>query len=156
MRLLLKTAFAAGLTVMLLGATPTRVANPLQLMNYIIGQWNCTSDAGGRRTTYTATYSYAVNGQWLRTVNTSANYSSEDMMTYGNRTWRVIDMEPTGMASVLEGPDTGLAHIVMQTKYPKPGLNVTFDRQSMTHYTLSFSGTMNGKPARWVDTCTKR
>ena len=156
MSALFKAATSAALAGMLLGATPTRAANPMQLMSYLIGRWNCSSYAAGQRTTYTATYSYALGGTWLRTINRSKNSTSEDMMTYGARTWRVIDMEPTGMASVLEGPDTGLAHIAMKTAYPKRGLNVTYDRVSMSRYTLTFSGTLNGKPAKWIETCTKQ
>ena len=156
MRVLFKTAFAAGLAVSLLGAAPLRAANPLQLMHWIVGNWNCSSVAGARRTTYTATYSYALGGTWLRAVNTSNGSVSEDLLSYANRAWRIIDVEPSGMASVLEGPDTGLAHIALQTKYPKSGLNVTFDRLSTSKYTLTFSGMMNGKPARWQDVCTKR
>ncbi len=156
MRTLLRIAFACGLAATLLGATPIRAADPLRLMSYLVGTWNCTSNAGSGQTTYTATYSYAIGGKWLRTVNTSKGYSSEDLMSYTNRVWRVIDVEPTGSASVLEAPDTGLAHIAFRTKYPKPGLGVTFDRASFTRYALTFSGVMNGKPANWKDTCTKR
>jgi hypothetical protein len=91
----------------------------------------------------------------MRTINTSAKSQSEDMMTYVNHGWTVIDMEPTGTMSVLTAPDTGLAHIALTTRYPKPGLSVTYDRVSMTKYTLTFAGTFGGKPAHWVDTCTK-
>jgi hypothetical protein len=144
------------LAALLLGATPTAVANPIALEQYLIGTWNCTSAAGSGMQNYTATYSYSMGRHWLRAVNTAKNSTSVDFMSYANRTWTVIDVEPTGDYSVLEAPDTGLSHQAYVTKYPKPGLHVTFDRQSMTHYTLTFSGTMGGKPAVWKDTCMKR
>lgn len=146
---------AAALGALLLGAAPTRTADPLQLMHYIIGTWHCTSTQNGRQSTYTATYSYALNGGWLRSVNTAGGYTSEDLMSYANKTWRVIDVQPGGMASIVEGPDTGLAHIAMHSTYPAPGFNVTFDRQSTSRYTLTFSGSLGGKPANWQDVCTK-
>jgi len=77
------------------------------------------------------------------------------MMTYANQRWMVVDMEPTGMMSVLDATDTGAAHIAMRTAYPRPGLTVTFDRLTKKRYTLKFGGTLGGKPAHWVDTCTK-
>jgi hypothetical protein len=150
-----KAALSASLAAMLLGAAPLRVADPMTFMKFLVGRWNCTSTVAGKTQTYTATYAYALGGKWLRTINSSKGYSSEDMMTYGNHEWTVVDMEPTGAMSVLKAPDTGAAHIAMQTAYPKPGLNVTFDRASWTKYSLTFSGTLNGKPAKWKDTCTK-
>lgn len=155
MQRILTAAGAAALAALLLGAAPIRTADPLQLMHYIIGTWHCSSTQGGQPQTYTATYSYALGGRWLRSVNTSHDSTSEDFMSYADKTWRVIDVQPSGTASIVEGPDTGLAHIAMHSTYPGPGLNVTFDRQSMSKYTLTFSGTLAGKPANWQDTCTK-
>jgi hypothetical protein len=139
----------------LLAATPTRVADPMKFMSYLVGKWNCTSGTGDKTQRYAAQYAYVNGGAWLRTVNTSKQANSEDMMTYANHRWVVIDMEPTRLWSVLSAPDTGAAHIPLQTEYPKPGLKVTFDRISRVKYTLTFGGTLNGKPAKWVDTCTK-
>jgi hypothetical protein len=155
MRVFFKTGLAAGMAFALLGAAPLRSANPLQLMHWIVGRWNCSSIAGSQRTTYTATYSYGLGGTWLRAVNTSHGSVSEDLLSYSNRTWRIVDVEPSGTVSVLEGPDTGLAHMALSSKYPKTGLNVTFDRRSTSKYTLTFSGMMNGKPAHWQDVCSK-
>jgi hypothetical protein len=155
MQMLIRTAAAAGLAALLLGAAPVRPANPMHMLNYLVGRWNCTSNAGGTKAAYTADYSYAMGGAWLRGINTSKGSTSEDLLGYSGHTWRVIDVEPTGTASVMEGRDTGLAHIAMHTKYPVPGLNVTFDRRSFRNYTLTFTGTMNGKPAKWQDVCTK-
>jgi hypothetical protein len=155
MQTLFRTALFTALAGMLLGAAPVRTADPMTFMRFLVGRWDCSSTVGGKTSTYTATYAYALGGKWLRTINTSKAYSSEDMMTYANHEWTVVDMEPTGMMSVLKAPDTGAAHIAMQTAYPKGGLNVTFDRLSWEKYSLNFAGTMNGKPARWKDTCTK-
>jgi len=132
-----------------------RAASPMKLVGYLAGRWNCSSTVGHTTTRYTADYAYALGGKWMRTINGSSKYHSEDMMTYVNRGWTVIDMEPTGTMSVLTGPDSGVAHIALTTRYPKPGLNVTFDRLSMMKYTLTFSGTLSGKPVHWVDICTK-
>ncbi len=155
MHVFFKTAAAAGLAALLLGATPVRTANPIHMLGYLVGRWNCTSNAGGQSTTYTATYSYALGGTWLRAVNSSKEGNSEDLLSYQPGTWRVIDLDATGAAMIMDGHDTGLAHIVMQEKYPQTGLQITFDRQSLRKYTLTFGGTMNGKPAKWQDVCNK-
>lgn len=156
MRSYIRAIVIALSTLGLLGAAPLRAADPMRLMNYLVGHWNCSSTAGGTTTTYIADYSYVIGGNWMLTVNTSKKYKSEDMMTYANRQWTVVDVEPARTMSVLRGPDTGLAHIALTTVYPRPGLTVAFDRQSMTSYTLTFGGTQNGKPAHWIDRCTKR
>lgn len=156
MYMLFRTAAAAGLAAMLLGATPVRTANPIHMLNYLVGQWTCTSNAGGLTTTYTAAYSYALGGTWLRAVNTEKEGSSEDLLSYAKGTWRVIDLDQSGEAMVMDGRDTGLAHIVMQEKYPRTGMQIAFDRHSFTKYTLTFSGAMDGKPAKWQDVCTKK
>lgn len=153
---LFRPLLLAGLAAMLLGAAPVRVANPMTFLNFLTGTWTCNSIAAGTASEYTAKYSYALGGKWLRTINSSKGSNSEDMMTYSGHRWTVIDMEPDGMSSVLVAPDTGAAHIAFTAAYPKPGLNVTFDRISTTKYTLTFSGTMGGKPANWKDTCNKR
>jgi hypothetical protein len=138
-----------------IAASPTRVADPMQFMHYLVGRWNCSSTTAGKTTTYKAQYAYALGGQWLRTINTSGSSSSEDMMTYANHRWMVVDMEPFRAASVLAGPDRGAARITLTTVYPPRGLTTTFNRVSFTKYTLTFGGTLNGKPAHWVDVCTK-
>ena len=145
--------FAAAL---LTAAVPTRVADPMTFMHFLIGRWNCTTTLGGNTTTYTAEYTAVLGGQWMRTINSSKGYSSEDMMTYSDRHWLVVDMEPYRTASVLSAEDTGAAHIAFKPVYPQQGLNVTFDRKSFTDYTMTFSGTLKGKPANWVDNCTRR
>jgi hypothetical protein len=150
-----KRCIAAVLALFCVGAAPLRAASPMKLAGYLVGRWNCSSTAAGTTTRYTAQYNYALGGKWMRTTNTSVKSQSEDMMTYVNGGWTVIDMEPTGTMSVLTGPDTGMAHIALTTRYPKPGLNVTYDRISMTKYTLTFTGNLGGKPAHWIDTCTK-
>jgi hypothetical protein len=147
-------AAAAALSLPLLGAA-MRPADPIMLSSYLVGRWACTSTAGGVTTKYEADYGYVLGGKWIRTINHSKKYQSEDMMTYAGHQWTVIDMEPTRTMSVLTGPDTGLAHIALKTVYPRSGLTVTFDRASMTNYRLTFGGTVRGKPAHWVDTCTK-
>jgi hypothetical protein len=146
----------AILALFMLGAPPLRAASPMKLLGYLTGTWDCTSTVGSTTTKYTADYAYALGGKWLRTINASPKYHSEDMMTYENRQWTVVDMEPTGSMSVLTGPDTGTAHIALKTAYPKSGLTVTFDRLSAEKYTLTFGGTLLGKPAHWVDACVKR
>ena len=146
----------AALPILILGAAPLRPASPMARIGYLAGSWNCRSTVNGVTTKYRADYAHALGGKWLRTINGSAKYHSEDMMTYQNGGWLVVDMEPTGTMSVLTAPDTGTAHIAMKTVYPKPGLTVTFDRVSTAKYTLTFGGMMLGKPAHWVDTCVKR
>lgn len=123
---------AAALALFLLGAAPARDTDRLAQLHGLLGRRNCASSD-----------------------NASKGATSEDMMSYANRTWTVIDMEPSGVSSVLKGPDTGVAHIALITKYPKAGLTVTFDLISATKYVTTFGGTLNGKRARWKDTCTK-
>jgi len=50
----------------LIGAAPVRVADPMKMLNYLVGRWNCSSTVGGTTTTYAADYTYALGGKWIR------------------------------------------------------------------------------------------
>ncbi len=150
-----KAALLLPLASLMTAATPMRAADPVTLLRYLVGTWNCSSTIAGKTTSYTAQYAMTMGGQWLRTTNASKGYESEDMMTYVKHHWLVVDIEPFRAVTTYTADDTGLAHIALKPAYPKDEPDVTFDRLTFTKYRLTFDGHMGGKAVHWVDTCTK-
>jgi hypothetical protein len=98
---------------------------------------------------------------WLRGMNRSSVHgtrsSSEDMQTYDAHRglWRIVDMEPDGSISVLEGRSSDPDHIVTASVYPDASQRVRYDRVSKNRYTLTFDFVINGKNEHWVDACSR-
>lgn len=120
------------------------------------GHWRCTS--GGQA--YTADWTVLPNAQWIRAVNTSRLHGvtsmSEDMETYdaAHGVWRIVDMEPNGSMSILEGSGPA-GHVTVRSIYPDTSQHVRYDRVADRRYTLTFDFLVKGKHTRWVDVCTR-
>ena len=118
-------------SVNLLAATPTRTADPLQLMSFMTGTWTCSSTSNGKTQTYTAHWGFALRNTWLRQTDTWQGGGDEAMMTYvpRNREWRWVATESDGGITIFRAPDTGMAHIVYRSVYPDKTMSETYDRQ---------------------------
>lgn len=152
-RRLLCGAAAIGL----LAATPTRVADPMQLMSYLTGTWNCSVDIGGKKQTYKAVWAYTLGNAWLRETDSWPGGGDVAMLTYDRkaRQWRTVVTESEGGITVFRAPDKGLAHVVYQSVYPDTSMNDIFDRTSTHQYTVHFVQVAGGKTTRGTDDCTK-
>jgi hypothetical protein len=127
------------------------------LAAYLSGHWNCASGAQ----TYTVDWSMMPGSLWLRGINRSTSAgkmsSSEDMQTYdaSHRIFRIVDMQPNGAVSVLNGRPANSDHIVSVSVYPNATRRVRYDRISRDQYTLTFDFVINGKVEHWIDTCSR-
>ena len=141
-----------------LGAAPTRVADPMKLLGWMPGTWTCSAAIGGRHEVYTAVFSYAMNGAWIRERDTWAAGGDELLLTYvaAKHVWRAVVTESNGSVTVFEAPDTGLAHIAYRSIYPNASMRDTFDRVSFKEYRMHFEQRTGGKLVRGSDVCTKR
>jgi hypothetical protein len=122
------------------------------------GTWNCSSVANGKTTTYVTTWSRLTGTRWLQGINRSGTSQSVDMETYDTKQqlWRIVDMEPDGSMSVLTGAASDPDHVTTQSHYPDATQNVRYDRLAPQRYTLTFDFILSGKPAHWVDDCTRQ
>jgi hypothetical protein len=129
----------------------------LALAAYLSGHWSCTSGSQ----TYTTDWSTVAGTQWLRGTNRSSAHGvssqSEDMQTYdaARHLWRIVDMEPDGSMSVLEGESSDSDHIATASVYPDASQRVRYDKVSSDRYTLTFDFVIKGKSQHWVDTCSR-
>jgi len=129
----------------------------LTLAAFLSGHWSCVSGSQ----TYTADWSLVPHTEWLRGINTAVlaggTSTSEDMQTYdaARGVWRIVDMEPDGAMSVLEGRSNDVNHIATVSTYPDATQRVRYDRISEREYTLTFDFTIAGKPSHWIDDCTR-
>ena len=141
----------------LMAATPTRVANPLQLMNFMIGTWTCSTDFNGQKQTYKARFDYVLGNSWLRETDTWSGGGDMGMLAYvpQSRKWREVITEPDGSITVFQAPDAGVAHIAYRSVYPDASMSDTYDRVSMRQFTIHFIQSANAKTTRTSDVCTK-
>jgi hypothetical protein len=149
----------ALLMLPMLSAAPARDADPLVgQVARMSGTWSCSSVANGKTTTYVTTWSRLTGTRWLRGINRSGTSQSVDMETYDTKQhlWRIVDMEPDGSMSVLTGPASDPDHITTQSSYPDSTQNVRYDGLAPNRYTLTFDFILGGKPAHWVDDCTRQ
>jgi len=129
----------------------------LALAAYLSGHWSCASGAQ----TYTSDWSMVTGSQWIRGINRSMshgkNYTSVDMQTYdpARKVWQIVDMEPSGSMSVLEGRSSEGNHFATASVYPDASQRVRFDKVSKDQYTLTFDFILNGKHQHWIDTCSR-
>jgi hypothetical protein len=117
---------------------------------YLIGNWQCTSNAGGKNQSYRTTWSYALGNTWIRSSESSA---SETLITHLNSKssiWQLVHMSSDGVM-VFQGPGNDAQHLALHATLPTQSLDVRFDRVSDSFYTLTFSGDLSGH-----DRCMKR
>ena len=145
--------------LLLLSAAPARAADPFDVhVARMSGTWTCSSVADGKTTTYVTTWSRLAGARWLRGVNRSGASQSLDLETYDAKQhlWRIVDLEPDGSMSVITGPASDPNHVTMQSHYPDLTQNVRYDRLTPDRYALTFDFILGGKPAHWVDNCTRQ
>lgn len=117
---------------------------------YLGGSWSCRSGS----TPYTASYQRALNGHWIRGINTSGASQSEDMLAYDahKQQWTLYDMEPSGASFAMRGPSTG-AKIRLSDN--GGNFNLALERVTADLYHLQFLD-KNGKPSGKPDVCYRR
>lgn len=116
---------------------------------YLVGNWQCTSNAGGKNQSYRTTWSYALGNTWIRSSESSV---SETMITHLNSTggiWQLVHMSSDGVM-VFQGPGNNPQRLALRGILPTRSLDVRFDRLSDSLYTLTFSGNQSGQ-----DRCKK-
>lgn len=129
-------------------------AGALSQFDYLTGTFKCTVTTGSP---YVEVFSRPIGGNWLRATDMQNGKAVADhTLGYDPRTnaWYVFSANNDGSSSLMKA--AGSAVTMMRTVYPA-GANVslTFVKHSATSYTLQFGGTMNGKPVREADNCSR-
>jgi outer membrane lipoprotein-sorting protein len=136
----------------------TKPADRLQEFAFMMGSWTCSYTQGTQTSSYSATMSWALGGNWIRERDTWAGGGDEGLFTYdpSKRQWTSLVMEPDRSPTLFVAGDTGSAHIAYRSVYPDASMTDTIDRISPTKYTVHFTQTLGGKTTHSVDVCTKR
>lgn len=145
-------------TLLCAGAVPMRTADPIALMNYLPGTWQCTTNYGGHMLAYRANYSYDQNGAWLTALDTSSMGTDRLLLSYDKtkRRFRAVATESDGSVTVFEAPGSSLAHIEYRSVFPDRSMQETFDRISRTHYTTNFRQYTPKGNVSVTDDCRKK
>lgn len=149
---------AALLVWAVLAPASAVAADPLSSLRFLVGNWNCTYQAGRTRVYYKATYVYDLGNNWVRENDTWTHGGSDlAMITYEPRERQWISVVVDGQRStvVFHAGGSNPNHLVYRSAYPTTKLTNIFDRNSSTRYTLHFSGTIGGRSVKSTDVCTK-
>ena len=136
----------------------TKPPDPLQAYAFWIGSWTCSYTLGSQTSSYVATMSWAMDGNWIRERDTWANGGDEGLFTYdpSERQWTFVVMEPDRRPTLFVGKDTSSGHLVFRSAYPDASMSERIDQISPTKYAVHFTQTVGGKTTSSVDVCTKR
>ena len=137
-------------------ALPAKAA-PLAGLHYLVGTWNCTYRAGAVRLAYDATYAYDRDDHVLRQIDSWAGGGGEELLAYDARRggWTEVVLDDQGTATILRGTGSDPNHIAYHSVYPDASIAETFDRISVTEYTLHATVRSGGKTITSVDTCLR-
>jgi len=147
-----KFVMFAALT--LVAAVP---ASPLSSLQYLVGTWNCTYQAGTMHMSYSSIYSFDRDGNTLRQVTSWGSGGDEELIGYDaeHQSWTAIVLDYHGNATVMRATGSDPNHIVYHSVYPDASISPTFDRVSDTKYTTHATAQMGGKTITSVDTCDR-
>jgi hypothetical protein len=140
----------------LVAATPAS-ASPLAGLQYLVGSWNCTYQAGAMHMSYRSIYAFDRDGNTLRQVTSWGTGGDEELIGYDaqHQSWTAIVLDDHGSATVMRGPGSDPNHIAYKSVYPDASIAPTFDRVSDTKYTTHATVQMDGKTIDSVDTCVR-
>jgi opacity protein-like surface antigen len=132
-------------------------ASPLASLQYLVGTWNCTYDAGAIHMSYSSIYSFDRDGNTLRQVTSWGSGGDEELIGYDaqHQSWTAIVLDDHGAATVMRGAGSDPNHIAYRSVYPDASIAPTFDRVSDTKYTTHAMFQMSGKTINSVDTCVR-
>jgi hypothetical protein len=142
----------------MLAFSPVVAGDSLSSLRYLVGNWNCSYQAGKTHVDYKATYTYDIGNNWLR-ENDSWSHGGGDlgMITYDPkaRQWIAAVMDDRRTIVVFHAGGSNPNHLVYRSAYPNAKLTNVFDRVSPTRYTLHFTASVGGKSMKSTDVCTK-
>jgi hypothetical protein len=103
-------------------------------LSYLVGTWNCTYDAGSQKVTFTATYAYAMDNNWMRERDAWAGGGGEEgLLTYDLKAgeWTMVVMENDRTTTIFRGKgNADGTHIAYRGVYPNNAFAEDFDRIS--------------------------
>lgn len=149
-----KVVIVAALTLVAAAPAPS---SPLSALQYLVGNWNCTYQAGAMHMSYSSTYAFDRDGNTLRQVTSWGSGGDEELIGYDaqHQSWTAIVLDDHGGATVMRGAGSDPNHIAYHSVYPDASIAPTFDRVSDTKYTTHATVQMNGKTINSVDTCVR-
>ena len=143
-------------SLVLAAALPAAPA-PLAGLHYLVGTWNCTYRAGAVRMAYDTTYAYDRDAHTLRQIASWTGGSDEELLAFNaaRSGWTAVVLDDQGTATIMRATGSDPNHIAYRSVYPDASIAVTFDRISVTRYTLHGTVRSGGKTITSVDTCLR-
>lgn len=142
----------------MLSVAQAPASDPLASLRFLVGTWNCTYRASTVHVTYKATFSYDMNGNWMRERDSwTGGGGDEGMFTYEPKRhgWTAVILEQDRTATVFRAAGSNPDRVVYRSIYPDASMTDIFDRTSPARYTLHFTQTAGRKAIKSTDTCVK-
>ena len=140
-------------------AAPGSASDSLASLQYLVGTWSCTYNAGKVHAKYAAIFAYDLRGNWLRESDSwSGGGSDLGMFTYEPKAhaWTAVVMEPERATVLFRASGSNPNRVVYRSVFPNAGMTDVFQRESPDRYTLHFTQTTGGKTTTSMDVCVKK
>jgi hypothetical protein len=160
------TSIALAAVLLLLGLTSVARADAppnaakMQVLNHLVGTWNCSWHAGTASGEILSTFTPVMNGAWIQQTESTKDKNGNPVIT----TMHYSGYDPSLKMFVHMGPNADGTYEVAYSKDFRIFHNVhpegmtesaTLVEISSTEYTLSEPFTEKGKRQVYVDRCSK-
>ena len=151
--------FVIAVVTLVVASAATPSNDRLTSLNYLLGTWTCSYHAlGAPVSSYSATYSYDVSGNWLKEVDTFSGGGDVGFYTYDrkNRVWSFVVVDSSRATTIFRAADDGTDRHLWHSIYPDTSMTERTDKDSATQYSIHFMQTTKGKTTTSWDACKKR
>ena len=130
----------------------------LTSLNYLIGTWTCSYHAAGApASTYSATFSPAIGGNWIEEADAYPGGGDIAFYTYDKKTkmWSITVVDSERATTIFRAADTGTDRLIWRSVFPDTSMMERFDKDSPTQFSIHFAQTVKGKTVTSWDVCKK-
>lgn len=148
----------AFVTIVAAALLPARAADPLGSMRFLVGNWNCTYDAGKTKATYKGTFAYELGDNWLRESDSWTGGGGDfGYFTYEpkRRGWTAVIFENERTTTIFRANGNDPNRIEYRSVYPDATMSEVFERTSPVRYVLHFTQNAGGTKIHSTDVCVK-
>lgn len=145
------------LIVLAFASASSAAGDPMSRLKELVGNWTCTYRTGSQQSSFSASFAFTQDGNWLRETDAWPGGGDEGLITYApaTRTWTTMVADSGRGATILQAKDTGTSTLDYHSVFPDRTMTVTYQFVSAERY-LVHAAIAGAHPTTSADTCTKK